>query len=374
MNAHEGNICAALASGVYLDLDPGAASSALLRAWLRGAREISAQGRPVSVSTLSEYAAPVPLPPVPKPSVLEDSIAAVEEAATERRVRAALESTARGYRFVDSVLNAATASGGRIKSASMGSVLTTELDALKRGEVRARFVPTGIAEVDAELNGLPRGVVSVMGARPGIGKSASALACADGAATAGHGVHVFSLEDPAWRYAHRLIAKRTGIPTGSIASAGAVNVPVPPNWLIDDHVGHTARSICRAARAQSKLNDTRLVVVDYVQLLRDDTIGVPEHTKLQGAMAEFSGLARDLDAAVLVISQLNRNTTERVRPSMADLKASGSLEEVAKLVILIARPNQEESDDVIEWHVAKNNFGKVKTLSLGWNGACSRIW
>lgn len=374
MNAHELNICAALGSGIPVDLDPKAPLSGCLQAWLRGATELRAKGRPVSVSSLVEYAPAPALPQPPTSQVLEDSIAAVDEAALDRRVRQTLENGLRGYKFVDSVLSAATGTFARARGARMCDVLQGEILSLGRGETRARFIPTGITDVDAKLGGLPRGVVTVLGARPGVGKSASALACADGAITAGHGVHVFSLEDPAWRYAHRFIARRTGTPVSALVLATGVTLKVPPNWVVDDTVGHSARSICRSARAQAKLNDTRLVVVDYAQLLRGDDPRAPDHTKLQDAMADFTGLARDLDAAVLVVSQLNRNTDDRDLPSMADLKASGAIEEVAKLVILIRRPNQDESDSVIEWHVAKNNFGKVQTIPLSWDGACCRIW
>lgn len=374
MNAHELNIASAIAHGTVVDMDHRVPSSTLLQTWLRAAQELRDKGRPVSVATLSEYAPAPALPPNPSPKVLDDSIENVETQAVERRLRGTLESKLRGSAFIDHVVHAASARLGGKASVSVDQLVTSELAAIKQGVQRARFVPTGITEVDRILGGLPRGVVTVLGARPGVGKSASALACADGASAKGLGVHVFSLEDPAWRYAHRLIARRTGIPVSSISLAGSAAVKVPGNWLIDDTVGHTARSICRAARARAKTNDTKLVVVDYVQLLRADDVQTADHTKLASAMAELTGLARDLDAAVVAVSQLNRHSDERDRPSMADLKASGSIEEVAKLVVLISRPNQEESDDVIEWIVAKNNFGKVQTIPLSWDGATCRIW
>lgn len=374
MNAHELNIASAIAHGTVVDMDPRVPSSALLQTWLRAAQELRDKGRPVSVATLSEYASAPALPPNPSPKVLDDSIENVETASVERRVRAALESKLRGHDFLSYVAGVTSSKLGGKASVSVDQLVSSELAAIKQGVQRARFVPTGITEVDRVLGGLPRGVVTVLGARPGVGKSASALACADGASAKGLGVHVFSLEDPAWRYAHRLIARRTGIPVSSISLAGSAAVKVPGNWLIDDTVGHTARSICRAARARAKTNDTKLVVVDYVQLLRADDLQTADHTKLASAMAELTGLARDLDAAVVAVSQLNRHSDERDRPSMADLKASGSIEEVAKLVVLISRPNQEESDDVIEWIVAKNNFGKVQTIPLSWDGATCRIW
>lgn len=372
MNAHELNICAALADGVVVDLDPSVPDSGVLRSWLKGAAALRASGRPVTLATLSEYARVGALPNVPSPRVLDDSIAAVQERAVERRVRAAAESTLRGYRYVDAVLGAAQSSVvPKGRGLSMAGVLCTEMDLIRRGETRARFIPTGIAEVDKTLGGIPRGVVTVFGARPGIGKSTSALAVCDSASAAGYGVHVLSLEDPAWRYAHRLIARRTGVPVGSLALAGKAQISVPSNWILDDTVGHTAKSACRSVRAQAKTNDTRLVVIDYVQLLRGDDARSPEHVRIQDAMAECTALARDLDAGVLVVSQLNRNTNERDRPSMADLKASGSLEEVAKLVVLLSR---SEDDQFLNWHVCKNNFGVVKDIQLNWDGGTCRIW
>lgn len=377
MTQHELNIAAALADGVDVGLDPTCTTSTVLRAWLRGAQELRALGRPVTLSTLSEYHAPIPLPPPPSPAVLDDSIASCEDSATERRVRSLLDSPKRGMAFVDEVLGALghVGKGARNRARPMSQLVKEEVDLFRAGGTRARFVETGITDFDREIGGLPRGVVTVLGARPGVGKSTSALAIADGASRNGSGVHILSLEDPAWRYTHKLLAKRTGVPVGSIACAGLgpESVVVPENWLVDDTVGHTARSACRAVRARAKANGTQLVVVDYVQLLQREpgAEGAGDHAVLARAMGEFVALARDLDAAVVVVSQLNRNADERSKPAMADLKASGAIEETAKLVVLLA---QGEDGTSMRWHIVKNNFGRVLDLDLGFDGATCRVW
>jgi replicative DNA helicase len=80
-------------------------------------------------------------------------------------------------------------------------------------------IRTGIAKLDEKLGGWQPGIVSLVAARPAMGKSSLGLATADVATAAGHGVHLFSLEDTESAYADRSIARTSGVSPRRFARA-----------------------------------------------------------------------------------------------------------------------------------------------------------
>jgi replicative DNA helicase len=72
--------------------------------------------------------------------------------------------------------------------------------------------PTGVELLDAKIGGWQFGVVNMIAARPGMGKSALGISTADACSKAGLGVHVFSLEDSERAYSDRVLARSSGVP------------------------------------------------------------------------------------------------------------------------------------------------------------------
>jgi replicative DNA helicase len=179
-----------------------------------------------------------------------------------------------------------------------------------------------------------------------------ALAAAEAVAEAGDGVHVFSLED-SWRaYADRNLARRSGVPAERIRSAQLQRQDLGPltaaiaalrrhdRWIFDDRGGLSAAEIIRSVRRHRERLRTRLVIVDYVQLVRRNP-RLDENAALDEIMTAFAAAAKDDDGAIawLVLSQLNRKVEERAdkRPLLSDLRGSGALEERAKVAVGLYR-------------------------------------
>ncbi len=201
-------------------------------------------------------------------------------------------------------------------------------------------------------------------------------------AARGDGVHVFSMEDSQTMYSDRLLAEDLGVAlkdlwSGRVDGRRAAK-SLPDNWLVDDRAGMTARKISDAARKASKDIGTKLVVVDYIQLIRSEVRGQADHSVIADAMGELTELARDLDAAVVVLSQLLRVADQRdtKRPTAADLKGSGALEETAKAVLLLYRPRMNLANDqemclVVDKH---NSAPAGVEVLLGWDGPRTRVY
>ena len=138
---------------------------------------------------------------------------------------------------------------------------------------------------------------------------------------------------------------------------------------IDDSPNLTMMEIGAKARRLRQKADLRLVVVDYLQLM---TSGKKVESR-QVEVCEFSRnlklLAKELDVAVIAISQLNRGPEQRTdkKPMLADLRESGSLEQDSDMVILLHRPDTCERDDPrggeTDLILAKHRNGPTNTVT-----------
>ena len=233
--------------------------------------------------------------------------------------------------------------------------LADVLDRRSRGETDVLTgLPTGIGALDRKIGGWQFGVVNLLAARPAMGKSAVAMASADACSQAELGVHVFSLED-SWRtYVDRSLARHSGVSAVSIRQAdldakqegqsdfgkvvhAVANLSSRRTWEIDDRKGLSASEIIRSVRRHKKRLKTRLVVIDYVHLVRRNPM-LKEPQAIDEIITAFAA-AVEPDEAWLVLSQLNRGLEERddKRPTQSDLRGSGALEERSKVIIGLYR-------------------------------------
>lgn len=219
-------------------------------------------------------------------------------------------------------------------------------EAQARGEVIHNGIPTGIASLDAAIGGYPFGDLVILAARPGMGKTAMAMSGVDAATAAGFGAHVFSSEG-GWRMlADRAISRASQVSVSRLRSvslrrddfagltAAASKYDRRSNWLVDDTPGLTASEVIRRVRKERRAIGTRLVVVDYIQILRRSK-GLEENAALDEIVTAFAQAAIDDDITYLVLSQLNREVEKRAdkQPIASDLRGSGALEERARLIV-----------------------------------------
>lgn len=246
-------------------------------------------------------------------------------------------------------------SGASASAISIGDaareVLRAAQAAHERGG-RALGLPTGVAALDTLLGGLAPAQMVVLGARPGVGKTAVALSIALAAARAGIGVAIFSLEMASDELAERLLANIAGIPGTAIrdgrmdqrqwdllvAAEGELD---RLDIQVDDTPGLTMQRVLLRVRAMSRKRPVGLVIVDHLGLLAP-----PAGTEKSGPVVateanskSLKALAKELRLPVLALSQLNRALEGRdeKRPGLADLRWSGSIEQDADVVMFIHR-------------------------------------
>lgn len=231
------------------------------------------------------------------------------------------------------------------------SQLRDQAQAKAEGRAVTNGVPTGISDLDEKIGGLQVGVPTILAARPSMGKSAVALAMTLGAVRAGHGVHVFSLEDTRESYMDRVIAQIADVSPSQLrqldltreelsrVQLASESIRQWDRWKVDDRAGVTAADVVRKVRRCAKTNGTKLVVVDYITLLRPVTAHARRDQEITESINILGDAARNDGMAYLVLSQLNRGVEGRTdrRPMLSDLRESGGLEERAKCVLMLYR-------------------------------------
>lgn len=236
-------------------------------------------------------------------------------------------------------------------------------------------MPSGFDSLDANymLLKADEGELIVVGGRPSQGKSALMFQLALHVSQE-YPVHVFSLEMSQESIVRRLISQMIRMPVSHI-QMGWIDRKVLEDakeklkeykYFIDDSSGISASELADRCRARAKKFKTRLVVIDYLQLLRTEK-GHSKDAEIGEITKELKSLARDLQCPVVVGSQLNRQCETRgastgdYRPILSDLRESGNIEQDSDIILAVHRESrytklrQGEADIL----VLKNRNGNI---------------
>ncbi len=242
-------------------------------------------------------------------------------------------------------------------------------------------VPTGYIDLDRLLGGLQRSDLILIAARPSVGKTSLCLSIAQHAARFGQHVAIFSLEMSGEQVVQRMVAAETGIDAQRLrlgdlhedewplfvqATGRLADLPV----FLDDTPSISVLQLRTKARRLHAEHRIDLLVVDYLQLMTGDTRSENRVQEVSYISRSLKGLARELDVPVVAASQLSRAVEQRAdkRPILADLRASGSLEQDADVVMFIYRDElynpDTERPHIADILVAKHRNGPTGTMQL----------
>jgi replicative DNA helicase len=247
-------------------------------------------------------------------------------------------------------------------------------------------VTTGWADLDEVLIRMRPGQLIVVGARPGMGKSVVMINMATHVRhKLGKPVLFASLEMSKDEIALRMIASLgrvnlTALQNGHLDDQAWANVARAQaqlaeytDLIIDDNPAMTITHLSEGIRRMRRNGMMpALVVVDYLQLMSSGRRAESRQVEVSDLSRSLKKLAGEFDIPVVVGSQLNRGPEQRAnkRPSKADLRESGSLEQDADVVILLHREDAYEPESArageIELIVDKHRQGPTKTVTLAW--------
>jgi replicative DNA helicase len=257
---------------------------------------------------------------------------------------------------------------------------------MKKGEMTG--APSGFHDLDRLTFGFQRQEMIVLAARPSMGKTSFALNVAEAVTLPKKGSEafptlIFSLEMSGSQLALRMLCSRARVKMQALRDgvlskngdeqerlvAAADEFSKAP-LFIDDSSNLSIMQLRAKARRVYARNKLGLIIVDYLQLLSPIDSKVPREQQVAEASRGLKALAKELDVPVVVLSQLNRSSEKENRaPRLADLRESGSIEQDADVVLMLARPKDADEKfqvaaDSAELIVAKQRNGPVGELRL----------
>lgn len=233
------------------------------------------------------------------------------------------------------------------------------LDRRMRGEIRA--LPTGIKSVDGIIGGLFGGEMTVVAARPSVGKTAFGLNIAMNAAKEGFRVGFVScemgkvglgqrtlsrgawvsgdrlrkaeIEPDDWELLQNAMAEMQGMPFRFI-----FNDPGNPEPITVEGVFETVRDAARHGGID-------LLVVDYIGIMGTKREFKENWLKVAYISRELKRLAMAANIPVVALCQVNRMAQGKM-PTMAELAQSGAVEQDADGIIFLHRPESHEDKSI----------------------------
>lgn len=283
-------------------------------------------------------------------------------------------------------------------------------EAAARGE-RLTGTPTGFERLDSKTAGLHDGDLTILAARPGMGKTSLAWQIAANVASQDLatqlGVAFFSVEQPGKQIAIRSICNAGRVDLGKVrqgflndrdwdnltpAASWVAGLPI---WLDDVSNLGVLEIRAKVRRLQSEYNReptkdelrdnpkakprrVGLVIIDYLQLMRGT--GSNREQEISSLSRGLKILAKELKVPVVALSQLNRSTETRgkdKRPNLSDLRESGAIEQDADNVVFIYRDDyydqQSELRGIAELIIAKQRSGPTGKVRVRFDAAYTRF-
>lgn len=253
-------------------------------------------------------------------------------------------------------------------------------------------VKSGYVDLDLMTNGFRPGTLTIIAARPAMGKTALGLNIMTNAAIKNQiSTAFFSLEMTCEELMNRILSNLASVNGNSIKNKmlrddewGRI-LEVAEKYTgspihIDETPGIDISVLRDRVVRMHKQFGIKLLIVDYLQLMRSDKKRIQNREQeVADISRSLKGIAKELHIPVIALSQLNRAVNARAekRPVLSDLRESGSIEQDADNIMFIHRedyyhPNDTPTNEA-EIIIAKQRSGPTGTVKLRWTGEFTRF-
>ena len=266
-----------------------------------------------------------------------------------------------------------------------------QIEEASKNKGKITGIPTGFTDLDYKLTGLHPSQLLIVAARPAMGKTAFVLNIAQHVAFRQNvPVAIFSLEMSKEQLVTRLMSMEAMIDSQLIRTGeledqdweklmeSAAVIGHSP-LIIDDTPGLTIAEIRSKCRRYKQAQGVGLVIIDYLQLMAGNGKSESRQQELSEISRSLKALAREIDAPIIALSQLNRAVDSRTdhKPVLSDLRESGSIEQDADVIMFIYRDDyynpDTEKKNLAEIIVAKQRSGSTGSIELAWLGQYTKF-
>jgi len=251
---------------------------------------------------------------------------------------------------------------------------------------------TGFHDFDNWTSGLQSSELIIIAGRPSMGKTALAVNIIENIVLSDVPAAIFSLEMSAEALMTRIFSSKTGIDSRRLRCGvvfdkdwprlvEAVNCIGHAPLFIDDSSILTPMQLRAKARRLKIEKGIGLIVIDYLQLMTGTGKAESREREIAEISRSLKALAKELQIPIVALSQLNRAVENRneKRPSLADLRESGAIEQDADVIAFLYRDevyNKSEANPergLAEIIIAKQRNGPTGTFKMKFNAELTRF-
>ncbi|MCM3569320.1 DnaB-like helicase C-terminal domain-containing protein [Neobacillus mesonae] len=255
-------------------------------------------------------------------------------------------------------------------------------------QIDSKGVTTGIQKLDLVTGGFQGGEVTILAARPSMGKTDVMLHFAKISGWAGFLPIVFSLEMPEKLITTRLMASTGGFNRAKMRDpkrmltqsqkkiwSDVIGNLNETHLQIFDGAGQTIAEMRAKTRKLMHQFPYKkpIIFIDYLTLIQSSQFyGGNAHLQVSEISKSLKTMAKDFNCPVICLAQLNRSVESRAnkRPMMSDIRESGSVEQDADVILFLYREayyDKDSKDHTLEIIVSKNRNGPVGTIAVHYN-------
>jgi replicative DNA helicase len=277
---------------------------------------------------------------------------------------------------------------------SITQALADMYEAPWEDQLELKTATTGIQKLDVITGGFQNGEVTILAARPSMGKTDVMLYFAKMSGWAGYLPLVFSLEMPEKLITSRLIAsvgnfnrRKMRDPKRMLSQdqkntwSDVIGQLTETNIQIFDGAGQSIAEM--RAKTRKMMNQfpykKPIIFIDYLTLIQSgQSYGGNSHQQVTEISKSLKTMAKDFDCPVICLAQLNRSVESRAdkRPMMSDIRESGSVEQDADVILFLYREQyyeKESENPSLEIIISKNRNGPTGSVVVQYNAHTGKI-
>ena len=233
---------------------------------------------------------------------------------------------------------------------------------------------TGFYDLDSLTDGLHEGELTVVGARPGVGKTTFSLQIAEKIARKGKAVAYVSLEMSSTQLIQKILSRKARVNSRKIRNGELTEEEIGKiacasqdisdmNFSIITKASSIQQIEIEARRLKNK-NKLDLLIIDYLQLVRNAGRFNSREQEVADISRTLKLLSLEMEIPIVALCQLNRNASKN-EPTLADIRESGAIEQDADNVIFLYQLNPE--NNLVTVDLQKQRAGNIGTSTLKFN-------
>lgn len=277
---------------------------------------------------------------------------------------------------------------------SLQQALADIYEAPWEDQKQRKSATTGIKKLDEVTGGFQSGEVTILAARPSMGKTDVMLHFAKMSGWAGFLPLVFSLEMPEKLITSRLMASTGGFNRSKMRDpkemlsekqknqwSDVIGDLGQTNMQIFDGAGQTIAEMRAKTRKMMNQFPHRkpILFIDYLTLIQSSQFyGGNSHSQVTEISKSLKTIAKEFECPVICLAQLNRSVESRAikKPMMSDIRESGSVEQDADVILFLYREkyyDKESDNPFLEILISKNRNGPVGSVNVHYNEQTGKI-